>query len=510
ALYAAGRRWFSPTAGWLAALIYLSTPWTFRISTIAYVEGGLSFFLFTALLATMLAIEQLSREQRAGGRVLLAGLLAGSAMACKYPGVLSVVIPLGAALVAAPFLLGIPRAASIKITRRWAACFASGVLLTIGPWLAKNAFETGNPVYPLLYSVFDGKDWNAELDAKWKKAHSPDDYDLGKIPAWICDVSAQNDWLSPLLYAFAPLLLVVAWRRRMPRLLWFYVGYLFLTWWAFTHRLDRFWVPMIPVVALLAGAGATSLKGTVWKIFSAVCIAAALLFNLGIVVTGMAGYNQFLVDLDYARDWTANLTAPEIAYLNREFRAGELPKDARVLCVGEAEVFDAEFPIVYNTVFDYPIFEQWTADDRQPVASGERAMRDPAEIRQKFRDERIGLVLVNWQEIVRYRTTYGYTDFVAPPRFDRLEEARVLTPPLTFASLVLADLTDEELETKRKAWKPGLYRLQDGRTVYIGSVRKPLDQREADEITRWAPSLFGRIEQGRVLITSQIYRVPGD
>ncbi len=30
-------------------------------------------------------------------------------------------------------------------------------------------------------------------------------------------------------------------------------AWLFLTWWALTHRIDRFWVPMLPILATLAG-----------------------------------------------------------------------------------------------------------------------------------------------------------------------------------------------------------------------------------------------------------------
>ena len=36
--------------------------------------------------------------------------------------------------------------------------------------LARNALDTGNPVYPLAYRVFGGRHWDAELDARWSKA----------------------------------------------------------------------------------------------------------------------------------------------------------------------------------------------------------------------------------------------------------------------------------------------------------------------------------------------------
>ena len=36
-------RWLA-RAGWFAALVYLSTPWVYRLAVIAYVEGPLCFY----------------------------------------------------------------------------------------------------------------------------------------------------------------------------------------------------------------------------------------------------------------------------------------------------------------------------------------------------------------------------------------------------------------------------------------------------------------------------------
>jgi hypothetical protein len=42
----------------------------------------------------------------------------------------------------------------------------------MGPWLVKNLMETGNPVYPLAYSLFGGADWDAATNIRWVRAHS--------------------------------------------------------------------------------------------------------------------------------------------------------------------------------------------------------------------------------------------------------------------------------------------------------------------------------------------------
>jgi hypothetical protein len=204
----------------------------------------------------------------------------------------------------------------------------------------------------------------------------------------------------------------------------------------------------------------------VWKVAAGLCIAAALLFNFGMIVSGLSGYNHFLADVGAAHDWTTRLTSPEIYYLNHN-----LPRGSKVLCVGEAQVFDAEFPLVYNTVFDNSIFQEWTGEDQQNIAAANFPLRDAAEIRTKLRDEKISHVLVNWQEIVRYRMTYGYTDYVAPKRFDELEKRGVLAAPLTLASLVLEGLSDEEFAAAQSGWKPDFYQTDDGRRSSAASAK---------------------------------------
>ena len=480
-LYAAGARWVSRPAGICAALIHLSTPWIYRISTIAYAEGGLTFYLFASLFALLFVWERrglLPIGESRGDQhenpghpalgahrfVLLTALMAGSAMACKYPGLTSVVVPMFVGIVVA-FARG-PGGIDGRAIVRAVAVFAVGVAITVGPWLAKNACETGNPVYPLLYSVFGGKDWDAELNAKWKRAHSPDTYSPADIPVKLVDVTLKSDWLSPLLYAFAPLAWLVAARRRFTGLLWLYVAWLFATWWLLTHRIDRFWVPMIPVVSLLAGIGATWSATRLWRASAGTITVIAAAFNLLVMTVGLSGYNAYLLDLTLAQRDTTNAG---LRLLN-----ADLPADARVLSVGEAEVFDARRPMIYNTVFDYSIFQEWCAQPEPGVPDGELKLKDAIAIRQAFADAGVTHVYANWQEILRYRRTYGYTDFAAPSRFAELQRMGILSRPLPLPAY--------------REWKS-------------------LGEDDQREIERWAPELKTSVGGVPVFVTLQLFEV---
>jgi len=457
-VFTIARRWFDSRVAWAAALIHISTPWTYRISVIAYAEGGLTFYLLVSLLAVLLVADAADPRERLK-RTFLCGLLAGSAMACKYPGVLSVVIPLGASLLWMDARPERRRASVIT-----ALVFVVGCAVTVGPWLTKNLIETGNPVYPLMNSVFHGSDWTPTLEANWKRGHGPPHHHPGDLAIKLFDVTVKSDWLSPLLFSMAPLTLLVRRQQRLIRGLWLYVGFLFLSWWVLTHRIDRFWIPLIPLVSLLAGIGIWWTTHRLWRFAASAAVGLCVLFNLAFIATPYCGLNAWLADYDELWE-TAQLTSGTIRSVNRM----ELPPGSKVLCVGEAQVFDARFPLVYNTVFDISIFEQWCSANEPGIASADQSLKPADQIRQKLIDEGVTSILVNWGEIIRYRMTYGYTDFVAPSRFAELLQHRIVIegPPLTHPRKLSSFRPHEQAEIRR--WGPELILERAGEPVVLTS-----------------------------------------
>ncbi len=423
AIFCLAKRWFSTAAGSWAVVIYLTTPWVYRVSTIAYTEGALMCYLAVTLLAFDLARTQLTKVRSAKSLWLVTGVLAGSAMACKYPGLISVVLPITAAALYVCLKSRKIETKSIPVFK-FAMMFIVGGTLAIGPWLLKNTAQTGNPVYPLAWSIFGGDDWNAELQSKWKDAHSPSHHRLSAIPHDLWNVVSKSDYQSVLLFAFAPLAFLAIDRRKVVLWLWIYVLWLFVSWWVFTHRLDRFWLPLIPVASLLAAVGLDQLWHSKAKWLSLTVVVMAITFNLGLIVSPRAGLNLYLADIETLAE-SSIVQPPGVRALNETLKPGE-----KLLSVGEANVFDARFPLDYNTVFDVSLLEQW-------CTSSEGDWLTEPEIRANLELAGITHVLVNWSEILRYRLTYRYTDFVIPESLDRLIDMGILsTPePLTFKSI---------------------------------------------------------------------------
>jgi hypothetical protein len=112
--------------------------------------------------------------------------------------------------------------------------------------------------------------------------------------------------------------------------------------------------------------------------------------------------------------------------LNRPLASidADLPADARILLVGQAQVFHVNHHVVYNTVFNKEIIET--------MANG----RDPAGFHRALRDQHLTHVYVDWREIQRHRQLggYGFTDFVTPERFAGWVASGVLERPRLIGS----------------------------------------------------------------------------
>lgn len=434
ALLAAGRRFASLGAGVIAAVLYLSSPWITVVSTSGLIEGVLAFYLFLAFYAALLW-RQLSNggwpsqaviQPRDGlgspssisqigvpsqnrwwsdreASLALTGFCAGGAVSCKYPAVLFVAVPL---LLFIAFFSG---------KRCWKplAIFSMALVAGCGLWFAKNWALTGNPVYPLLYDWLDGATRTVEKNERWLRAHSPHDFSLSALADSLSAVAWKSSWLSPILAPLAALGLLVRRYRTLALVLASYFTYIIATWWLFTHRIDRFWLPALPLLSLLAGLGAVWSVSLAWRrmVLTLLVTAAAISF---VYVTAPTTYNTYFVSLQTARHDSRRLS-PWHALLNKN-----VPEGAKVLSVGDAQVFDLSVPVLYNTPFD----------DSPAAAVFERG--GPREIAAELRRHDISHVYVDWNEIARYRQPGNYggvSDVITPDWFAGLVEQGVLGMP---------------------------------------------------------------------------------
>ena len=403
-LISAGRRWWSPRAGMAAALLYVGTPWVTRVSIAGLNEGCLGLFYLATIYAVLRGLE-LRRSRRFMRWLLLAGLVAGCGAGCKYPAFVFVVLPLIAAL--------IWFAAIRWLTWRQVTSVALCMLLGGGMWYAKNWVLTGNPVYPLAANVLGGKSRTPERTEQWNRAHQvPEDkngrrYSPEQLGRQTAQVAVISNWIGPTLIPLLILGAGIGWRDWRCVILTLILVAWFGGWFLITHRIERFLVPVLPVASLLAGVVWSSGKRHKWRIGCEILLVIAVVYG-GIAGTSrLCGDNRILVALQDLRYDTAHDADPEMrranplhVFLNRQ--AAREAGDA-VLFIGDAQPFDLEMPVYYHTCFDEPQLARWFKD--KPLA------RDRWDV---LRRHHIRYVLVDWDEIARYKNTYGFSEFITP------------------------------------------------------------------------------------------------
>lgn len=136
-----GRAW-----GLLGLLVFVSTPMVMRLSVTAYVDLGMIFFTTAGVLSFL---RWRDGRYENGKWFLVSAACMGLAAGTKYNALISWVFLNGAVC----YLYAKDTGRQMQAIRRGALFFLVA-LAVVSPWLVKNIVLTGNPIYPLMDSVF--------------------------------------------------------------------------------------------------------------------------------------------------------------------------------------------------------------------------------------------------------------------------------------------------------------------------------------------------------------------
>lgn len=480
AVWCCAKRIGGTAAAALGVSAWLMTPWTTRITLIAYAEGALTFYV-AAVLMVLTAVAA-TRQPVSRSLLVTFGLLAGAGMACKYTGLVLTVMPVFVFVLvdvfrrrsSDPALLHESHGPSESaeplsfrtVSTEVLVCLA-GVLIAIGPWMLRNLADTGNPVYPLVSGVLGGVDLDAQFTERFRNAHRAPEHDMHRIPLHLADLAVRNDWQNGLLFALAVPVGLFAVRRYHLLLLPLLLSvWLIGTWWALTHRIDRFWVPVLPCLAVLAGSAMNLSDHRGWRGFLILVLVVHAVFCLTLNRTGVVGLNTGLLEPAAA---SAKSVRPDFRYLNET-----LPSDALVLMVGEAEVFDGEFRCLYNTTFDDSVLLQVICSPAVAADESREAAFRAGDAFQALKDSGVTHLLVNWSEILRYRRpgSYGYDNRISPELWERLTEQGVLGQPEDLGVIPFSSLSSTD-HALIESW-PGAHSILSEQTGFRARRLYPL------------------------------------
>jgi hypothetical protein len=291
-LYAFGKRLGSPTLGIIAAVLFFIHPMVNYEAGVAFIDVGLAFFVFLLFYSFWLALK----EAHVNWGILM-GIFSGFAVGAKYTGALATAafaillllarfIPTSSEPPAEAFRKNFPRIITIYLL--------ISVLLFV-PWGVKSSVYTGNPVYPMLYGWFDGRDlsagqagWTPRM-ARWLvdwqhnigRGRALVDYVLLPFRVFFESGGGYQNFageLSPLALIFFPLA-IPFFRRWNASVLALIAFALYFGFWSFGAQQVRFLIPALPLLALVAASGLDELRkhrSAVFYLFLAIIASFAL------------------------------------------------------------------------------------------------------------------------------------------------------------------------------------------------------------------------------------------
>jgi len=233
-----------------ALLVFYTIPSVFVSSHMAYSDLTVSFYAFLAVYSFVNWFRR--REDQ---WLILCGVLSGLAISTKYTALLL------------PFLgcLGILWACrhhrlSNQHVLRLLLVYVTCAVVVGSPFYIKNWIMTGNPFYPFLYAIFDGKGWDPEQARLYDLFHRSlgmgrGFWDYLLLP-WNVSVNARmhspqfDGILGPVFILILPFALGMRKIAIGVKIAMVYCLFTFL-FWASSVQQIRYLIPVFPFLALM-------------------------------------------------------------------------------------------------------------------------------------------------------------------------------------------------------------------------------------------------------------------
>ena len=410
-------------------LIFLSIPFIPIIGGWAFIELGLTFYV---MLAVYLILEIRAAEKIHPSHWILLGILCGALVAMKYS--MMTLIPM---LIALPVFYTYQKTGWSFKPIVWMLVF---MVLFSAPWFVRNYVNTGNPVYPMGYSLFGGDYWSEQNSgyyfkhaqakgglteskqenifyqiADWcyvpvKASLNPPTYALrdARSQSWLYHLTENRiflpdnfgDWqLSPLFLIFFPVLILGLWNSpELRREKWnsiaagllLLIGWYYLSW-VNSYRDNRFLLPILPFLVILLGIAVQQVSSKV---------------VVGILVL-LVGYNLVWTSQTVLREHnplpyvlgkvnTDQYLSAKLDYYSTYQKWNHLKKDKdALLLVGEYRPLYLEGNYYCADFFDTPVLLR--------LLNG---IQTRQELNARLLEMRIDYILYNPNELSRYLPEY--------------------------------------------------------------------------------------------------------
>ena len=259
-----GRDW-----GLLGMVVFITTPIVIWLSTTAYVDLGMTFFITGSVMAF---IKWRDSEYQHIRWFIMSALAMGIAVGSKYN-----------ALIAGFILNMLLMLSVVRDTHKQTTALRYGVYFFVitaivaSPWYLKNYLQTGNPFYPLFGGFFKSLNHHAVLEAAGRQAiektpqvslfkmrevlYGESIWETLLIPVRMFFQGKDNSYqyfqgsLNPILIVFLPFILFSRRYVKDKFVFIIFIVFFIITAFFLTAKQVRYILPVLPFLAILSVMG---------------------------------------------------------------------------------------------------------------------------------------------------------------------------------------------------------------------------------------------------------------
>ncbi|MBU1752253.1 glycosyltransferase family 39 protein [bacterium] len=393
-IFCLAKRYFGQETAGFSLLAFFSIPLACFIMVQPFNDLGLVFY---ELMAVYAFVNWTTTGQKPW--LVMCALMCGFAMGVKYTGgICAGILLVGVITVGVgskPTL--IPNGLCRKHTNISNVCLMLFIPFLLNlPWFIRSFIYTGNPVYPMLYPLFGGINWNDFNHMRYIHEMTAG---YGPQVAWYlkpfaCIYQLILDWKSkgvpvcPIFLLLLPGILYQRYylliRQRLPvafKLLAVYCLLFFLIW-TYTTSVDRFFLPCMGILSIVVGyiAASLPLRRTVitWVILCCLWntyhLCQTIRTNSYWKCINRAAGHQLLCERSPIADYYSVIT-----YINTH-----LPCRSKILFIGEARSYYCQKEVLINSHLDTTIIVEMV-----------RKSMDEYDVLKKLKQQGITHILYN-------------------------------------------------------------------------------------------------------------------
>ena len=232
-------------------MIFFSMPSVIFTMTFTFNDLALTYYIILSVYAFVNWIKLRNIRW-----LTLSGIFAGLAMGTKYSGIICFIILLGFIIIAAR-----------RLSLKELSIFSLAALLPVLPWLIKNLIFVGNPVYPFLYEIFGGANWDGFDVQRFTREMSHYGPSLGiwrylSLPLFItCDWGTGDIPIGPIILLCLPFLFFIKNVDKTIKYLLIFC-FLYFLFWTNTSMVIRFLFPCVALLCPVIGYIIVSIQGS--------------------------------------------------------------------------------------------------------------------------------------------------------------------------------------------------------------------------------------------------------